>query len=55
MPSLGTPNARKTSAHEDRPPEQQSSSHGTFRGFLAAIWIVGAVVAFAVLFWIAVG
>jgi hypothetical protein len=54
MPSRGTPNARKTSAHEDRP-EQQSSSHGTFTGFLAAIWIVGAVVAFAVLFWIAVG
>ena len=53
MPSARTPSKRETNAHEERLPEQQPGSHGTFMGFLAAIWIVGAVVAFAVLFWTA--
>ena len=55
MPGARTPSTRDTDAHQERLPEQQPSSHGTFTGFLAAIVILGAVVAFAVLFWIAVG
>ena len=43
---------RQTLAHEARTPAQRPGSR--FAGFLAAIVIAGAVIAFAVLFWIAV-
>jgi hypothetical protein len=46
---------RQALAHEGRLPSQQPGSAVSFKGFLAAIVILGAVVAFAVLFWIAVG
>ncbi|HEY3517697.1 MAG TPA: hypothetical protein VGL98_11685 [Gammaproteobacteria bacterium] len=47
---------RQALAHEGRSPvRRRGPAAGSFFGFLAAIVIVGAVVAFAVLFWIAVG
>ena len=44
---------REALAHAARPPVRRPRP-GSFAGFLAAIVIVGAVIAFAVLFWIAV-
>jgi hypothetical protein len=44
---------REALAHEARTPARRPGP-GNFAGFLAAILIVGAAIAFAVLFWIAV-
>ena len=55
MPGARMRTARETDAHEKRSPAQQPGSGGSFNGFLAAIVIVGAVVALAVLFWTAIG
>ena len=44
---------RQALAHEGRLPAQQPGS-ASRTGLIAAIWIAGAVVALAVLFWIAV-
>jgi len=48
------PSAHDTDAHEGRLRSRQEGSRASFAGFLAAIWILGAVVALAVLFWIAI-
>jgi len=55
MPGARMRTARETDAHGRRSPAQQPGSSGSFTGFLAAIVIVGAVVALAVLFWTAIG
>ena len=49
------PGARKTDAHGERLPGQSPGAGGSFAGFLAAIVIVGALIALAVLFWTAIG
>jgi hypothetical protein len=54
MPGARTPSTRETDAHEKRLPTRPPGSRNGFTGFLAAIWIVGAVVALGVLFWIAI-
>ena len=53
MRNAKKPIIREALAHEARTPARRPGS-GSFTGFLAAILIVGAVIAFAVLFWIAV-
>lgn len=55
MPGVKMPTSRETDVHEERSPAQQPGSGRSFTGFLAAIVIVGAVVALAVLFWAAIG
>jgi hypothetical protein len=51
MPDAKMPSRGETGQRADRDAYAGSLS---WTGFLAAIWIVGAVVAFAVLFWTAV-
>jgi len=51
MPKVKTPTGAETEQRAVRDAKQGSRS---MTGFLAAIWIVGAVVALAVLFWTAI-
>jgi hypothetical protein len=51
MPNAQTPTGGET---EQRADHDSKAGSRAMTGFLAAIWIVGAVVALAVLFWTAI-